>query len=184
MTSPLTVCTGIPAWAMAVTRSMRRARASAVTNSSVTGAPERNASVTACGPSTRKARARCRNARLVSRRAALSRGEWTLVYSPVPLGSGTRCAGVFRQRLLCHLDQRGERGSVRHGQFSQHATVDFDTGRLEALDKTVVGDAVAAGRGVDALDPQPPEGALAVLAVPVGIRHRVEQLLLSLAVHT
>ena len=38
MTSPLTRCTGMPALAMADTRSACRARASAVTNSSDTGA--------------------------------------------------------------------------------------------------------------------------------------------------
>src|SRR5690606_779103 len=44
------------------------------------------------------------------------------------------------------------------------------------------GDAVGAGRGVDPLDPQPAELALAVLAVPERVGHRVELLLLGLAV--
>src|SRR5690606_36705771 len=60
--------------------------------------------------------------------------------------------------------------------------VHLDVGQAQALDEAIVGDAVLAGRGVDPLDPQPPERALAVLAVPVGVRHRVEHLLLGLAV--
>src|ERR1700761_3032655 len=181
MTSPLTACTGMPDRVISATRSACRVRASAVTNSSETRAPLRKASETACGPSARKARARCRSARLVSRRAALSRGLRTLVYSePLPSGSGT--ASLGRQVRPGHLDQRGERGLVGHGQLGQHAPVHFDLGRLQALDEAVVGDAVGPGGRVDALDPQPPEGALAVLAVAVGVGHRVELLLLGLAV--
>ena len=50
-------------------------RAGTVTNRSVIRAPQWKASATACGPSARKARSRWRKARLVRRRAALSRGE-------------------------------------------------------------------------------------------------------------
>src|ERR1700761_3637225 len=181
MTSPLTACTGMPDRVISATRSACRVRASAVTNSSETRAPLRKASETACGPAARKARARCRSARLVSRRAALSRGLRTLVYSePLPSGSGTAC--LSRQVRPGHFDQRGERSLVGHGQLGQHAPVDLDLGRLQALDEAVVGDAVGPGGRVDALDPQPPEGALAVLAVAVGVGHRVELLLLGLAV--
>src|SRR5579875_678234 len=217
MTSPLTVCTGTPARARPVTRSPCRARASAVTNSSATGAPHASASETACGPSARKARARSRNARLVSRRAAFSRGDRTLVCSrlaEVAINrlppSMNRCrwarrvhrglrarwtrrsgrglglaglAGVLGQRLSGHLDQRGERGRVGHGEVGQHPPVNLHTRGLQTLDEPVVRNAVAACRGVDALDPQPPEGALAVLAVAVRVGHRVEHLLLGLAVH-
>jgi hypothetical protein len=40
---------------------------------------------------------------------------------------------------------------------------------VQALDEPVVGDAVGAGGGVDALNPQPPEIAFALLAVAVGV---------------
>ena len=83
---------------------------------------------------------------------------------------------------LRHLDQRGERLRIGDGQLGQHAAVHFDLGQLEALDEPVVSHALGPDRGVDPLDPQPPERALAVLAVPVGVRHRVELLLLCLAV--
>src|SRR4029450_3882294 len=52
----------------------------------------------------------------------------------------------------------------------------------EALHEPVVGHVVQAGRGVDAGDPQLAEVTLARLAVTVGGRGRVEQLLLRLAV--
>src|ERR1700761_154443 len=181
ITSPLTSWTSTPAAAARATRPACRIWAGAVTKSPLIPAPAASASVTACGPSARKARSRCRSARLVSRRAALSRGLRTLVYSvPLPSGSGTAWLG--RQVRPGHLDQRGERGLVGHGQLGQHAPVDFDLGRLQTLDEAVVGDAVGPGRRVDPLDPQPPEGALAVLAVAVGVGHRVELLLLGLAV--
>src|SRR5579875_1768341 len=106
-----------------------------------------------------------------------------------PSSGGTRPPGpglrVLRagKGLPRHLDQRGERRGVADGQLREHPPVHIHAGGLQALDKPVVRHAVHAGCGVDALDPQPPEGALAVLAVPVGVGHRVENLLLGLAVH-
>src|SRR6201999_3736113 len=67
-------------------------------------------------------------------------------------------------------------------KVGQDPAVDFHPGGLEALHEAVVGHAVGAGSGVDALDPEPAEVALAVLAVAVGVGHRVEDLLLGLAV--
>ena len=90
-------------------------------------------------------------------------------------------AGVGKAaRAVC--DERVERGGVVHGEFGQHAAVDLDAGELEALDEPVVGHAARAGRGVDPLDPQPAEVALARLAVAVGVDERVGDLLLRLAV--
>src|SRR5690348_4971174 len=99
-------------------------------------------------------------------------------------GSGRRGVGDrLRQRVLRHLDQAGERGRVGHRKLGEHAPVHVNPGGLQALDEPVVGDAVRARGGVDALDPQPAERALAVLAARIGVRHRVEHLLLGLAVH-
>src|SRR5882724_3401515 len=186
MTSPLTVCTGTPQPAASSTRSRCRSRAGPVTNSSVSVPGRRRPSRTACGPSARNERDRSRNARLASCRAALARGDRILVISPVAGASGGRSgsggAQVSREGLASHLDQGGEGRGVGDGQLSEHPPVDLDTGDLEALDEPVVGHALGAGRGIDPLDPQPPERALAVLAVAVGVGHGVERLLLGLAV--
>src|SRR4029077_18613176 len=74
-----------------------------------------------------------------------------------------------RQRVLRHIDQRREGGRVRHRELGEHAAVHLDISDFETLNEPVVGDAVRARGGVDALDPQPPEGALAVLAARVGV---------------
>src|SRR5687768_18191588 len=84
----------------------------------------------------------------------------------------------------CGLHQGGEGGRLVHGQLGQDATVQLDAGELEPLHEPVVGHVVEAGRGVDPGDPELPEVALARLAVAVGVRRRVEQLLLGLAVQT
>src|SRR5690606_2997882 len=55
---------------------------------------------------------------------------------------------------------------------------------LQTLDEAVVRDAVGAGSGVDALDPQLAEVTLALLAVVVVVDQRVVDLLLGLAVQT
>jgi large subunit ribosomal protein L20 len=83
---------------------------------------------------------------------------------------------------LRHGDQAGERGLVVHGQVGQDLAVDLDACQLQTLDQAVVGHPVSAGRRVDTRDPQLAEVALAVLAVAVGILHRVQHLLLGLAV--
>jgi hypothetical protein len=80
------------------------------------------------------------------------------------------------------LDQHRERRGVGHRELGERLAVDLDAGGLEALDEAVVGHAVEPAGGVDPLDPQLPEVALALLAVAVGVGHRVEHLLLGLAV--
>src|SRR5580692_1839088 len=191
--------------------------------------PQASASRTACGPSARNSRVRCRDDRRASCRAAFTRGDRMLVTSslaitaPVPgpvaapdrtpphpgadfhdrgrspaysagqLPRSWNVAGfagsgglgvrlVAGQRLPCHLDQCGERGRVGDRELGEHPPVDVHGRDLQPLDEPVVGHAVGPGRGVDALDPQPPERALAVLAVAVRVDHRVELLLLGLAI--
>src|SRR2546423_2507360 len=104
--------------------------------------------------------------------------------SPLGCGSGRGLGrvDVGRQGLLGHLDQGAERLGVVDGQLGQDLAVDLDASQVQALDEAVVGHALGAGRGVDALDPQPAEVALAVLAVPVGVDEGVGDLLLRLAV--
>src|SRR5690606_16892383 len=114
------------------------------------------------------------------------RGGWS---AQVPSG---RCANrvsgrdgrvdVLREGRLRDPDERRERRRVVDREVGEHTAVDRDLGGLEALDEAVVGKALGAGRGVDALDPQLAEVALARLAVAVGVHHRVGDLLLGLAV--
>src|SRR5690606_40157075 len=89
---------------------------------------------------------------------------------------------VRGQGLLRDLDERGERRRVVHGQLGQDLAVDLDVRGLQTLDEAVVRDAVGAGSGVDALDPQLAEVTLALLAVVVVVDQRVGDLLLGLAV--
>ena len=92
------------------------------------------------------------------------------------------CAPGLRQRLLGDLHKSGESLRVGDGKLGEHPPVDLDPCGVKPLHEPVVCHAVRPGRSVDALNPQSPESALAVLAVPVGVRHRVENLLLGLAV--
>src|SRR5687767_5886469 len=98
-------------------------------------------------------------------------------------GSGSRRrAARLRDRRTGDLDERRERRGVRDRDVGEDLAVDLDAGGLEPLDEAVVGHAVLTSGGVDAGDPELPEVALALLAVPVLVRRRVEQLLLRLAV--
>src|SRR6478735_12082898 len=106
-----------------------------------------------------------------------------------------RSGGVAGDLRLCcvrggrdvgagELDERGEGRRVVDGEVGEDLAVDLDPGGLEALHEPVVGHAVGAGRGVDALDPEPTEVALLRAAVTVGVAQRVGDLLLGLAVQT
>src|SRR5699024_2860257 len=97
-------------------------------------------------------------------------------------GVGLRCVDARRQSSLGDLDQVREGGRVVDGELGEHATVDLDTGGLEALDETVVGHAVGAGAGVDALDPEATEVTLALATVTVAVDQRMEDRFLGLAV--
>src|SRR6266567_5650112 len=101
---------------------------------------------------------------------------------PVSPGLGDGLVHVGGKRLPGDLDQRRERRGIVDRQLCEHLAVYLDAGDLQPLDEPVVGDALGTGSGVDPLDPEPAERALAVLAVPVGIGHGVELLLLGLAV--
>src|SRR5262245_5210027 len=69
---------------------------------------------------------------------------------------------------LRHLGQLRERGRVAHGEVGEQLAVHVHARLLEAGDERAVGEAVQAGGGVDAHDPQPPEVALLEPAVLVG----------------
>src|SRR6185295_9754071 len=61
---------------------------------------------------------------------------------------------------------------LSHGEIGQYLAVDRDPGALEAADKSAVGQAMLAHRGVDALNPQGAEVALLQLAPDIGVLHR------------
>src|SRR5680860_561587 len=95
-----------------------------------------------------------------------------------------RCRRVGRKGALGALDEGREGGGLVDGQVGQDATVDANAGQGEALDEAVVRQAVGAGRGVDPLDPQATEVALACTAVTVAVDEGVGDLLLGLTVQT
>src|SRR5690606_19299061 len=79
-------------------------------------------------------------------------------------GTRLRC-----ERALRLLGQRGKPGRVVHGDVRQHLAVQGDARLAQAVHETAVAQAVDAGRGVDAGDPQRAEIALLLLAVDVGV---------------
>ena len=98
-------------------------------------------------------------------------------------GSGVdRSVHVGRQSLLGFGDDGLESLRVAHGELGKGATIQFDAGKVQALDEAVVGDALSADGGVDALDPQLAEITLASLAVAEVVVKGVEQLFLGLAI--
>src|SRR5262249_6534282 len=71
---------------------------------------------------------------------------------------------------------------IAHREVREHLAVERDLGLVQARDELVVREPVRPPGGVDAHDPEPPERPLPVLAVAVGIRHGVVELLLGAAV--
>src|SRR5271169_4519362 len=74
-----------------------------------------------------------------------------------------------RQCGLRLVDNRLERSRFVDGEIGQHLTVHRDPGFAEAGDKPAVGEPEAPDGGIEALDPQGAEGALAPLAVAEGV---------------
>ena len=93
-----------------------------------------------------------------------------------------RGVNVLRQGSLGGLANCGERSEIVDSQLRKNLTVHLNLGKAQALDETVVGDAVHAGGSIDALDPQTTELTLTRTAVAVGVSHGVQPLFLSLAV--
>src|SRR5690606_13082745 len=56
-----------------------------------------------------------------------------------------------------------------HGQLGEDLAIDLDAGLQQAMDQDAVGQALLAGRGIDARDPQCAEVALLLAAIAVGI---------------
>src|SRR5580700_2314694 len=89
-----------------------------------------------------------------------------------PRGKG-RNSGGLGQRAFRLLDDRGECRRLGNGEVGQHLAVDFDPRRGKAGNKAAVGQPVLAHRRIDALNPQSTKLALAILAVAIGVLHRL-----------
>src|SRR5271163_2700791 len=93
---------------------------------------------------------------------------------PLPLvGEGKTSSRRLGQMPLGSLDDRGECRRLGDREVREHLAVDLDASRDQARDEAAVGETVFARSRVDALNPQGAEFALAVLAVAVGILHRL-----------
>src|SRR3954454_25258158 len=89
-----------------------------------------------------------------------------------------RSCRLGSRRLPGGLGKSAERLSVADGDVGQHVAVELDLGQAQTMHQLAVAHALLAGGGVDAVDPQAAELALAVLAVAVRVGAGLEQLLL------
>src|SRR5262249_36697524 len=94
-------------------------------------------------------------------------------------GSARRAPSALGQRGLGLVRDHLERVRIRHGQIGQHLAVELDPCLPAPSHELVVGEAFLPRGGVDADDPEPPEGALARLAVAVRVDERLVDLLLG-----
>src|ERR1041384_4618693 len=90
-----------------------------------------------------------------------------------------RCCSLPGQRGLGLLDDRLEGSRLADREIGQHLAVDRDAGFGEPVDKAAVGDTKGPHRGVEALDPERAERALAPLAVAEGVLVRLLDRLLG-----
>src|SRR4029078_6454138 len=65
------------------------------------------------------------------------------------------------------LNESGESLWLPHGEIAPDLAVDLNTGLVEPVDKSGIGQPGFAGRSIDALDPQRAEGPLLAAAVAV-----------------
>src|SRR5690349_20927944 len=74
-----------------------------------------------------------------------------------------------RERGLCLLDDYAEGRRVGRGEIGEDLAVEADVGLLEAVHEVAVAEAVGAGAGVDARDPQLAKVALLLAAIAIGV---------------
>src|SRR5918998_4019506 len=87
--------------------------------------------------------------------------------------------GLLRQGGLGALHIGGESRRLVDGQLGQDLAIDLDPSLAETVDKSGIGQAMHADRGVQALDPESAEGALLVATVASGILHALLDRLLG-----
>src|SRR3990172_8927502 len=81
--------------------------------------------------------------------------------------------------LLRSLDELGECPGVVHSHLGEHLPVDLDVVRLQPGDQLVIGGPVLTGSRIDTGDPQTPKLALSSAPVPIGVLHRMHDLLIG-----
>src|SRR5262249_40667763 len=132
-----------------------------------------------------RSRRRCR------RRAATTRGVRAVNGATpgcmrVAVWSGGLCGpaadALGAHRRARNLDEAGEGRGVVDRHIGEDLGVHLDAPEAQALNEAVVRHAVRTSAGIDSRDPQLAEVALAVTAVTVRVLHRVQHLLLRLAV--
>ena len=109
----------------------------------------------------------------------ISYQEWGTHLGPARAATPSTAA---RQSSLGGLRNCRERGGVIDGHVGEHATVNLDARECEPLDESVVGNAVEACSGIDALNPEAAEFTLLRTTVAVGVVQRVNDLFLGLAI--
>src|SRR3569623_1011405 len=78
-------------------------------------------------------------------------------------------SGGLGQRRLRLCDDGAKRGFFVHRDVGENLAVELDARELEPVHELRIGQAFGADAGVDALDPQAPEGPLLHLAVAIGV---------------
>src|SRR3954447_5554251 len=164
------------------TTSARGSIAGSAASSASGSYPAASAAATKSSPSTTNSPLRARSRFVWSLRICLSFGLSADVITEqkrAPLGAPGRscwCCGSLSGRGLpgC-LHESAERLGVAHGDVGQNLAVQLDSGQLEPVHELRVAHAVELGGSVDAGDPQATEVALAVAAVAVGVRLRLDE---------
>src|SRR6202453_760954 len=102
------------------------------------------------------------------------RASFRTPYSAIfPKRAKMKNSGGLGQRAFRLLDDRGECRGLGDGEVGQNLAVDFDPRRGKAGNKAAIGQPVLAHRCIDALNPQSTKLALTVLAVAIGVLHRL-----------
>ena len=96
----------------------------------------------------------------------------------LPLQRGG-CGSTPRDLGSDRLDQGGEGLGVLKRDGSEDLPIELDAGNLQGVDETAVGDAIGAGRGIDADDPEAADLTLLVAPVAVSVLERLEERVLS-----
>jgi len=76
------------------------------------------------------------------------------------------------QRLARRFHQSLEGLRLPDGEIGKHLAIHLNTRKREAVDKSPIGQAMFAHTGIDALNPQGAELALALAPVAIGVQHR------------
>ncbi len=88
-------------------------------------------------------------------------------------GRNSRGGCALGAQFSSCFHQAGEGGRIVHAQVGEHLAVHFDFGGLEHVNQAAVRQTQLAGSGVDALDPEASEVALARATVAILVHERM-----------